>query len=53
MSFADNLWLLFGSLIGIAAACGISYSLSVIERLVQRRRAALIPTNSAVNDPRR
>jgi hypothetical protein len=53
MTFADNLWLLFASLIGVGGACAICYSLTVVERLIERRRAALIPTNRAVNDPPR
>jgi hypothetical protein len=49
MTLGDNLWLLFGSLIGIGGACAVAYGVNIIERLIRHRRASIAPTTSAVD----
>jgi hypothetical protein len=57
MTLGDNLWLLFGSLIGIGGACAVAYGVNIIERLIRHRRASIAPTSaverSRFSTPRR
>lgn len=49
MTLGDNLWLLFGSIIGICGACAVGYGVSLVERLVRSRTTTSIaPTSSAI-----
>jgi hypothetical protein len=50
MTLGDNLWLLFGSMIGIFGAGAVAYGVSLIERLVRSRaNTSIAPTSSAVD----
>jgi len=56
VTLGDNLWLLFGSLIGIGGACAVAYGVNIIERLIRHRRASIAPSavdRSTLNNPRR
>ena len=49
MTLGDNLWLLFGSIIGICGACAVAYGVNLVERLVRSRaNTSIAPTSSAV-----
>jgi hypothetical protein len=57
VTLGDNLWLLLGSLIGIAGACAVAYGVNIIERLIRNRRASIASSHavdrSALSNPRR
>ena len=57
VTLGDNLWLLFGSLIGIGGACAVAYGVNIIERLIRHRRASIAPSSavdrSTINAQRR
>jgi hypothetical protein len=51
VTLGDNLWLLFGSLIGIGGACAVAYGVNIIERLIRNRRASIAPSSAVDRSP--